>query len=162
MWIGIHQLTTLWVLSALKVFYWFLTVWRQKKKNFVIVILLWHQQLISYLLENQIYYLVDVLCICYGCYWQGPLREVVEAVQREVVDGDLLRDCLEVGSNDLKGLIQIIKDFVLQFYPTLQDQDDRSDLWVLSERNLIFLSFFLSFLGLYLPLNCNFFGFLVL
>lgn len=58
----------------------------------------------------------------------GPLREVVEAVQREVVDGDLLRDCLEVGSNDLKGLIQIIKDFVLQFYPTLQDQDDRSDL----------------------------------
>lgn len=142
MWIDIHQLTTLWVLSALKVFYWFLTVWRQKKKNFVIVILLWHQQLISYLLENQIYYLVDVLCICYGCYWQGPLREVVEAVQREVVDGDLLRDCLEVGSNDLKGLIQIIKDFVLQFYPTLQDQDDRSDLWVLSERNLIFLSFF--------------------
>lgn len=49
-------------------------------------------------------------------------------MQREVVDGDLLRDCLEVGSNDLKGLIQIIKDFVLQFYPTLQDQDDRSDL----------------------------------
>lgn len=66
--------------------------------------------------------------MCYGCDWQGPIREVVEAVQRELVDGDLLRDCLEVGSNDLKGLIQIIKDFVLQYYPTLQDQDDRSDL----------------------------------
>lgn len=59
---------------------------------------------------------------------RGPLREVVEAVQREVLDGDLLRDCLEIGSNDLKGLIQIIKDFVLQYYLTLQDQDDWSDL----------------------------------
>lgn len=71
-----------------------------------------------------------MLFMCYGCYYwqQGPLREVVEAVQREVLDGDLLRDCLDIGSNDLKGLMQIIKDFVLQYYLTLQDQDDWSDL----------------------------------
>ncbi|XP_011013253.1 PREDICTED: uncharacterized protein LOC105117331 [Populus euphratica] len=46
----------------------------------------------------------------------GPLKEVVETVQREVVEGDLLRDCLELGSNDLKGLVQIVKDLSSQFY----------------------------------------------
>ena len=46
---------------------------------------------------------------------QGPLREVVETVQKEVVEGDLLRDCLELGSNDLKGLVQILKDIALQY-----------------------------------------------
>ncbi|XP_057463029.1 uncharacterized protein LOC130753105 [Actinidia eriantha] len=45
----------------------------------------------------------------------GPLREVVETVQKEVVEGDLLRDCLELGSNDLKGLVQILKDIALQY-----------------------------------------------
>ncbi|XP_062095205.1 uncharacterized protein LOC133801079 isoform X2 [Humulus lupulus] len=43
------------------------------------------------------------------------LREVVEAVEREVVDGGLLRDCLELGNNDLKGLIQILKDLGHQY-----------------------------------------------
>ncbi|KAJ4703736.1 Adenine phosphoribosyltransferase [Melia azedarach] len=55
----------------------------------------------------------------------GPLREVVETVRGEVLEGDLLRDCLEIGSNDLKGLIQIIKEFFLQYYPT---SDDRQEL----------------------------------
>ncbi|THG17660.1 uncharacterized protein LOC114265522 [Camellia sinensis] len=45
----------------------------------------------------------------------GPLREVVETVQKEVVEGELLRDCLELGNDDLKGLIQIFKDIALQF-----------------------------------------------
>ncbi|KAF7151416.1 hypothetical protein RHSIM_Rhsim02G0123400 [Rhododendron simsii] len=54
----------------------------------------------------------------------GPLREVVETVQREVVEGDLLRDCLELGSNDLKGLIQVFKDIALQYSST----SGRSDL----------------------------------
>ncbi|KAE9452602.1 hypothetical protein C3L33_15496, partial [Rhododendron williamsianum] len=44
----------------------------------------------------------------------GPLRKVVETVQREVVEGDLLRDCLELGSNDLKGLIQVFKDIAME------------------------------------------------
>lgn len=42
------------------------------------------------------------------------MREAVEALQREVVEGDFLRDCLEVGTNDLKGLIQVLKDLALQ------------------------------------------------
>ncbi|XP_058202275.1 uncharacterized protein LOC131316832 [Rhododendron vialii] len=54
----------------------------------------------------------------------GPLRKVVETVQREVVEGDLLRDCLELGSNDLKGLIQVFKDIALQYSST----SGRSDL----------------------------------
>lgn len=45
----------------------------------------------------------------------GPLREMVETVQREVVEGELLRDCLELGSNDLKDLIQIFKGIALQY-----------------------------------------------
>lgn len=48
----------------------------------------------------------------------------METVQREVVEGDLLRDCLELGSNDLKGLIQVFKDIALQYSST----SGRSDL----------------------------------
>ena len=43
------------------------------------------------------------------------MREVVETVQKEVVEGGLLKDCLQLGSNDLKGLIMILKDFALSF-----------------------------------------------
>ncbi|KAK4271765.1 hypothetical protein QN277_020407 [Acacia crassicarpa] len=43
------------------------------------------------------------------------VREVVETVEKEVVEGGLLRDCLELGSNDLKGLIQVVKEFALSF-----------------------------------------------
>ena len=32
----------------------------------------------------------------------------METVKKEVVEGGLLRDCLEVGSNDLKGLLQVL------------------------------------------------------
>nr|XP_027108822.1 uncharacterized protein LOC113728635 [Coffea arabica] len=45
----------------------------------------------------------------------GPFREVVETMQKEVVEGDLLRDCLELGTNDLKGLIQVLKDMAAQY-----------------------------------------------
>ncbi|KAL3851430.1 hypothetical protein ACJIZ3_013312 [Penstemon smallii] len=49
------------------------------------------------------------------CRESGPLREVVEALQKEVVEGDLLKDCLKVGANDLKGLIQVFKEIALQY-----------------------------------------------
>ncbi|XP_031130278.1 uncharacterized protein LOC116032031 isoform X2 [Ipomoea triloba] len=45
----------------------------------------------------------------------GPLREVMETVQKEIVEGDLLKDCLELGGNDFKGLIQVLKDIALQY-----------------------------------------------
>ncbi|KAJ7968808.1 Adenine phosphoribosyltransferase [Quillaja saponaria] len=54
----------------------------------------------------------------------GVLREVVETVQREVVEGGLLMDCLELGSNDLKGLIQIIKDMALQLCSATNSHPD--------------------------------------
>ncbi|MBA0807750.1 hypothetical protein Gohar_023535 [Gossypium harknessii] len=44
----------------------------------------------------------------------GALREITETMQREVLEGGLLRDCMELGSNDLKGLIQIFKDLASQ------------------------------------------------
>ncbi|XVF40245.1 hypothetical protein PTKIN_Ptkin01aG0096600 [Pterospermum kingtungense] len=46
----------------------------------------------------------------------GALREVIETIQREVMEGGLLRDCLELGTNDLKGLVLIFKDLASQFY----------------------------------------------
>jgi hypothetical protein len=77
-------------------------------------------------------------CFFFLFFWvvwgaQGPLKEVVETVQREVVEGDLLRDCLELGSNDLKGLVQIVKDLSSQFYSsssssTASQDDYNSDL----------------------------------
>ncbi|KAA8519586.1 hypothetical protein F0562_013790 [Nyssa sinensis] len=45
----------------------------------------------------------------------GPLRQVLEIVQKEAVEGELLRDCLEVGSNDLMSFIQVFRDIALQF-----------------------------------------------
>ncbi|GJN17793.1 hypothetical protein PR202_gb04891 [Eleusine coracana subsp. coracana] len=41
---------------------------------------------------------------------QGPLREVVMDVKWEVEEGELLKDCLEVGAKDLQGLLVIAKD----------------------------------------------------
>ncbi|KAE9594553.1 hypothetical protein Lalb_Chr18g0055011 [Lupinus albus] len=46
------------------------------------------------------------------------VREVVETVQIEVVEGGLLRDCLELGSNDLKALIQVAQNlFQTSWHP---------------------------------------------
>ncbi|KAL9146151.1 hypothetical protein ABFS82_13G091000 [Erythranthe guttata] len=45
----------------------------------------------------------------------GPLRELVETLQKEVMEGGLLKDCLELGSDDLKGLLQVFKDIALQY-----------------------------------------------
>lgn len=45
----------------------------------------------------------------------GPLKDAIEMIKTEIVDGGLLRDCLELGSGDLKGVIQILKDVALQY-----------------------------------------------
>ncbi|KAK7360920.1 hypothetical protein VNO77_02938 [Canavalia gladiata] len=55
----------------------------------------------------------------------GVVREVVETFQKEVVEGGLIRDCLELGNKDLKVLIQVVKDLLLQFFP---DHDKDLDL----------------------------------
>ncbi|KAG8077789.1 hypothetical protein GUJ93_ZPchr0007g5594 [Zizania palustris] len=43
---------------------------------------------------------------------QGPLREVVMDVKWEVEEGELLKDCLEVGAKDLEGLLVIARDLI--------------------------------------------------
>jgi len=48
-------------------------------------------------------------------YVQGAVREMVEILQTEMVDGAFLKDCLEVGADDVKGLVQILKDLALQY-----------------------------------------------
>ncbi|MBA0774931.1 hypothetical protein Gotri_010102, partial [Gossypium trilobum] len=53
----------------------------------------------------------------------GTLREITETMQREVLEGGLLRDCMELGSNDLKGLIQIFKDLASQYSTSNHSQE---------------------------------------
>lgn len=45
-------------------------------------------------------------------------------VQAEVVDGELLQDCLEVGGKDVKSLLQIAKDMALQFFSSQNRSSD--------------------------------------
>ncbi|XP_076932821.1 uncharacterized protein LOC143598503 [Bidens hawaiensis] len=45
----------------------------------------------------------------------GSLKDAVEMVRTEIVDGGLLQDLLELGSSDLKGVIQILKDVSSQY-----------------------------------------------
>lgn len=47
----------------------------------------------------------------------------MQMLQKEVVEGELLRDCLELGSDDLKGLIQIVKDIALQYSSTSRNTE---------------------------------------
>ncbi|PPS00544.1 hypothetical protein GOBAR_AA20103 [Gossypium barbadense] len=54
---------------------------------------------------------------------RGALREITETMQREVLEGGLLRDCMELGSNDLKGLIQIFKDLASQYSTSNHSQE---------------------------------------
>ena len=38
----------------------------------------------------------------------------METLKKEVTEGELLRDCLELVSNDRKGLIQVLNDHLSQ------------------------------------------------
>ena len=57
---------------------------------------------------------------------QGPLKDAVEILRTEIVDGGLLQDCLELGSSDLKGVIQILKDVAVQYSST----SHKNELWL--------------------------------
>ncbi|XP_057764269.1 uncharacterized protein LOC130985348 [Salvia miltiorrhiza] len=54
----------------------------------------------------------------------GPLRDIVLSLQKEVVEGDLLRDCVELGAGDLKGLVQIVKDITRQYFPAAASRSE--------------------------------------
>lgn len=55
---------------------------------------------------------------------QGPLKEVMETLQKEVLEGDLLKDCLELGSTDLKGLLTVLKDISSKYTSTFSTRAD--------------------------------------
>lgn len=76
-----------------------------------------------------IFFILTILC---WWEWQGPLRELVLTLQKEVVEGDLLRDCIELGADDLKGLIQVFKDIAIQYFSA----SPKTDLWMLLFENL--------------------------
>lgn len=44
----------------------------------------------------------------------GPLRETIMAIQKEISDGELIRDCLQLGAADVKGLLQVVKDMIIR------------------------------------------------
>lgn len=57
-------------------------------------------------------------------FQQGLLWEIIETMQKEVTEGDLFRDCLEVGTNDLKGLIKVLKDISLQYSASASNRNE--------------------------------------
>lgn len=46
---------------------------------------------------------------------QGPLREGILAIQKEISEGDLIGDLLQLGAADVKGLLLIAKDMISRF-----------------------------------------------
>ncbi|KAG6405080.1 hypothetical protein SASPL_132662 [Salvia splendens] len=72
---------------------------------------------------NSIYH-IDYHDVACGWLLQGPIRDIVLSLQKEVVDGDLLRDCIELGTADLKSLMQCIKDIASTFFPTAPENED--------------------------------------
>ncbi|KAL8468339.1 hypothetical protein ACS0TY_031535 [Phlomoides rotata] len=46
----------------------------------------------------------------------GPLRDLVLVLQKEVMEGELLRDCIELGADDLKDLIELVKDIGFNYF----------------------------------------------
>ncbi|XP_060194048.1 uncharacterized protein LOC132623325 isoform X1 [Lycium barbarum] len=61
--------------------------------------------------EPQLKYVKSVVFVLGLIFFkQGPLKEVIETLQKEVLEGDLPKDCLELGTTDLKGLLMVFKD----------------------------------------------------
>lgn len=49
---------------------------------------------------------------------QGVIRNCVLAIQRELLEGDLLRDVLRLGPNDLEGIVRMLKDVLQRTFVT--------------------------------------------
>ncbi|KAI5059394.1 hypothetical protein GOP47_0025713 [Adiantum capillus-veneris] len=46
----------------------------------------------------------------------GALRNLVLSLQTEVLTGDILRDAMQLGADDLRSLVQVVKEMVLRYY----------------------------------------------
>lgn len=61
--------------------------------------------------------------MCIDILEQGAIRNCVLAIQREVLQGDLLRDVLRLGPTDLEGVVRTAKDILQRiFSPAPQAQ----------------------------------------
>lgn len=61
------------------------------------------------------------------CVEQGAIRNCVLAIQRELLEGDLLRDVLRLGPNDLEGVVRTLKDVLQRIFVPAQP-GQRGDL----------------------------------
>jgi len=57
----------------------------------------------------------------------GPLRETIMAIQKEIADGELIRDCLQLGAADVKGLLQVVRDLIVRFLAAPSSRQASSD-----------------------------------
>jgi len=50
----------------------------------------------------------------------GVIRNCVLAIQRELLEGDLLRDVLRIGPNDLEGIVRMLRDVLQRTFAPAQ------------------------------------------
>ena len=69
------------------------------------------------------------------CVWcvhkhlcQGAMRNCVLAIQREVLEGDLLRGALRLGPTDLDGLVRMVKDVLQRYFAPGRPGQQEDDL----------------------------------
>jgi len=58
----------------------------------------------------------------------GAMRNCVLAIQREVLEGDLLRDALRLGPTDLDGLVRMVKDVLQRYFAPGRPGQQEDDL----------------------------------
>ena len=56
------------------------------------------------------------------------MRNCVLAIQREVLEGDLLRDALRLGPTDLDGLVRMVKDVSQRYFAPGRPGQQEDDL----------------------------------
>ncbi|KAL4204858.1 hypothetical protein AMTRI_Chr01g111820 [Amborella trichopoda] len=54
----------------------------------------------------------------------GPLREAILVLQREVAEGDLLRDCMEVSMQDLNAVVKLGREMMLHYFSHSPNHSD--------------------------------------
>jgi hypothetical protein len=59
---------------------------------------------------------------------QGAIRNCILAIQRELLEGDLLRDVLRLGPNDLEGIVRMSKDVLQRIFVPAQPGQREGEL----------------------------------
>lgn len=64
--------------------------------------------------------LIDYFGVLVLVELQGVIRNCVLAIQRELLEGDLLRDVLRIGPNDLEGIVRMLRDVLQRTFAPAQ------------------------------------------